>query len=91
MEIAQAYEDQGKVIGGRAPRIANIVKMPEITSSKKGTFIFVDALDEYLAGYRVKILESLNQVLQKCPSTRIFVTGRPHIRAEIGRRLIATL
>jgi len=87
VEIAQAYEYQGKVIGGRVPQLADIVKMLQTTSSKKRTFICVDALDECLAGYRVKVLDSLNQVLQKCPGTRIFVTGRPHIRVEIAKRL----
>jgi len=86
-EIARAYEGQGKVIGGRVPQLANIVKMLQITSSKKPTFICVDALDECLAGYRVKVLDSLNQVLQKCPGTRIFITGRPHVHPEISKRL----
>jgi len=86
-EIAQTYEDQGKVIGGRGPQLADIVKMLQITSSKKPTFICVDALDECLAGYRVKVLDSLNQVLQKCPGTRIFITGRPHVQPEIAKRL----
>ena len=36
---------------------------------------------------RVKLLDSLNQVLQNSPGTRIFVTGRPDIRPEIGSRL----
>jgi len=87
VEIAQTYEDQGKVIGGRGPQLADIVKMLQITSSKKPTFICIDALDECLAGYRVKVLDSLKQVLQKCPGTRIFITGRPHVRPEITKRL----
>jgi len=37
--------------------------------------------------YRVKLLDSLNKILQSSASTRIFVTGRPHIRPEIGKRL----
>jgi len=36
---------------------------------------------------RIKILDSLDQILQKSPGIRIFMTGRPHIQAEIGRRL----
>ena len=86
-EISRAYEGQGRVIGGRVPQLADIVKMLQITSSKKPTFICIDALDECLAGYRVKVLDSLNQVLQTCPGTRIFITGRPHVQHEIGRRL----
>ena len=86
-EIIQAYEDQKRVIGGRGPQLADIVKMLQNTSSKRRTFICIDALDECLERYRVKVLDSLNQILQKSPGTRIFVTGRPHIRAEIWKRL----
>ena len=86
-EIAEAYEDQKKVLGGRGPRLPDIVKMLQTASSEKRTFICIDALDECVQGHRVKLLDSLGQILQKSPGTRIFVTGRPHIRPEIGRRL----
>ena len=86
-EISQAYRDQRSAVGGRGLLLSDIVKMLQATSSKKRTFICIDALDECVAGYRVKVLDSLNQILEKCPGTRIFVTGRPHIRPEIGRRL----
>ena len=86
-EIARAYRDQRKVIGGRGPRLSDAVKMLKTTSAEKRTFICIDALGECVAGHQVKILSSLNQILQKSPDTRIFVTGRPYIRAEIGKRL----
>ena len=86
-EIARAYEDQKQVIGGRRPRLADIVKMLENVTSIKRTFICIDALDECVARYRVEILDSLNQILQKSPGTRVFVTGRSHIQAEVGKRL----
>ena len=86
-EISGAYQDQKKAIGGRGPRLTDIVKMLQTASSKKPTFICIDALDECVPGDRVKILDSLNQILQKSPGARIFVTGRPHIRPEIRRRL----
>ena len=85
-EIAQAYEDQEKV-GGRGPQLADIVKMLQITSSRKRTFVCMDALDERVPGNRVKLLDSLNQILRASPGTRVFVTGRPQIRPEMGRRL----
>src|SRR5207302_1172531 len=47
----------------------------------------VDALDECAAGYRVKLLDSLNQILERSSDTRLFMTGRPHIRPEIERCL----
>jgi len=37
--------------------------------------------------HRVKTLDSLNQILEKSPSTRIFITGRPRIRGEVETRL----
>ena len=86
-EIVRAYEGQKQVIGGRAPRLVDIVKMLQNTVSVKCTFICIDALDECVARYRVKILDSLNQVLQSSPGTRMFVTGRPHIEAEVGKGL----
>ena len=85
-EIAQAYEDQERV-GGRGPQLADIVKMLQITSSRKRTFVCMDALDECVPGNRVKLLDSLNKILQHSPGTRVFVTGRPQIRPEMGRRL----
>ena len=86
-EISRAYQDQKSAIGGRGPRLPDILKMLQTTSSKKRTFICIDALDECVAGHRAKLLDSLNQILQKSPGTRVFVTGRPHILPEIGRRL----
>ena len=86
-EVAKAYEDQKKVIGGRAPQLPDVAKMLQTTSSEKPTFICIDALDECAAEYRVKILDSLNPLLQKSPGLRIFVTGRPHIQSEITKRL----
>ena len=86
-EVAQTYEDQTKVIGGRGPRLSDVVRMLQTASSEKRTFICIDALDECVAGHRVKLLGLLSQILQKSPGTRVFVTGRPHIQAEIRRHL----
>jgi len=86
-EIVQDYVDQKKVLGGRRPLLSDIMRMLQATASKKRIFICLDAMDECVAGDRVKILNSLGQILQRSPSTRIFVTGRPHIRAEIESRL----
>ena len=86
-EIVRAYEDQKKVIGGRGPQLSDIAKMLQIASSERLTFICIDAMDECAAVHRVKLLDSLHQVLQKSSGTRIFMTGRPHIQAEIGKRL----
>ena len=57
-----------------------------ITSSQR-TFVCIDALDECAAVHRVKVLNSLQQILEKSLRTRIFIIGRPYIRAEIEKRL----
>ena len=86
-EIERAYEDQKNSIGGRRPRLPDILKMLQAISSTKRTFICIDALDECVPEHRTKLLDSLNKILQESPGTRIFVTGRPHIRPDITRRL----
>ena len=86
-EVVRAYEDQKKVIGGRRPRLPDLIRMLQAASSEKRTFICIDALDECAPGHQVKLLGSLNQILKESLGTRVFVTGRPHIQAEIGKRL----
>jgi len=87
VEITQAFEEQKKVIGGRGPRLPDIVKMLQTITSSRHTFVCIDALDECTVVHRVKLLDSLKQILDKSSRTRIFITGRPHIRAEIEKRL----
>ena len=86
-EITQAFKEQKKVIGGRGLRLPDIVKMLQAITSSLRTFVCIDALDECAAVHWVKLLDSLEQVLEKSPRTRIFILGRPHIQAEIEKRL----
>ena len=84
-EMVEAYEEQKNFIGGRRPQHTDIVKMLQTASSKKRTFICIDALDECVPEHRVKLLHALYKILQESPGTRIFLTGRPHIRPEVAR------
>jgi len=86
-EISKAFQEQKKIIGGCAPLLADIVKMLQAITSSQPTFICLDALDECVGVQRFKVLDSLKQILEKSPGTRIFITGRPHIRTEIENRL----
>jgi len=86
-EISRAFQEQKNVIGGREPRLPDIVKMLQIITSSLPTFVCIDALDECATTHRVKLLNSLKQILEKSPRTRIFIIGRPHVRAEIRKRL----
>ena len=86
-DISRAFQEQKRAIGGRGPQLLDIVKMLQAITSSQPTFICIDALDECAAVHRVKIFDSLKQILEKSPGTRIFITGRPHIRGEIEKRL----
>ena len=86
-EIKVTFKDYKKVIGGRGLRVAEIVGMLQTVTSLRPTFICVDALDECVEKHRPEVLDSLRQILEKSPNTRIFLTGRRHIQGEIERRL----
>ena len=49
------------------------------------SYICIDALDEFPREYRLELFKSLVRVTQESPGTRLFLTGRHHIREEIGR------
>jgi len=84
--IAQDFQEQKMAIGGRGPRLPDTVKMLQAITSSLRTFICIDA-DECAAGHRIKLLNSLQQILETSPRTRIFIVGRPHVRTEVERRL----
>jgi len=86
-EIRETFQDHKKVIGGRGLRVPEIVKMLQTVTSLQRTFICVDALDECVEGNQPEVLDSLRQILEKSPNTRIFLTARLHIRGEIERYL----
>ena len=85
--IAKAFRDRGKAIDSRRPAFSEIVGFLQDISSSRCTFLCIDALDECPAEHRVKLLDSLNQILQKSPGARIFLTGRSYIRSEVGKHL----
>jgi len=86
-EISRTFQGYKKVIGGRKLRVARIVKMLQTVTSLQPTFICVDALDECVERHRPEVLDSLRQILEESPNTRIFLTGRRHIRGEIETHL----
>ena len=85
--MVKAFQDREKVIGGQSLELAEIVDSLQDISSDRRTFICIDALDECSPGHLVKLLGSLNQILQESPGARLFLTGRPHIRGEVEKRL----
>src|SRR5437588_8049412 len=85
--VIQSFRDQKKVIGGRGLQVSGILKMFQAIAATKRAFICVDALDECVPEHRVEVLESLGQILQGSPNTRLFMTGRRPIRSEVDRKL----
>ena len=86
-EISRMFQDNKEVIGGRGLRVSEIVKLLQAVTDLQPTFICIDALDECVERYRPEVLDSLRQILEKSPNTRIFLTGRRHIVDEIDRHL----
>ena len=85
--IAKAFRNKGKTSGGQRLALAEIVEFLQDISSSRRTFICIDALDECPPGHRVKLLDSLNEILRETPGARLFLTGRPNIRAEVEKDL----
>ena len=86
-KIVEAFRDRGRVIGGQRLQLGEIVEFLQDIACARRTFICMDALDEYPARHRVKLLNLLNQVRQKAPGARLFLTGRLHIRDEVDEHL----
>ena len=86
-KIVQAFRDQKTATGGRRLGLNQVIEMLQDISSSRPTFICIDALDECMAEYRAKLLDSLGQILHKSPSTRIFLTGRLYVLDEVEKRL----
>ena len=85
--IVKAFRNRERVVGGERLSLEEIVELLQDITSTQCTFICLDALDECAPGYRVELLDSLNQISQESGSVGIFLTGRPHIRGEIDKHL----
>jgi len=85
--IARDFRKEKMSIGGRGLQVPGILKMFQEIAATRRVFICVDALDECVPEYRMTVLESLGQILRGSPDTRIFMTGRPHVRSEVEREL----
>ena len=84
-DIREAYQE-AKKIGGRRPLLVDLMRMLRIAIAPlPQVFICVDALDECLLRNLQELLELLRDIVRESSSTRIFLTGRPHIRKDIQR------
>ena len=85
--MAQDFRKEKMSIGGRGLQVSGILKMFQTIVAARRTFICVDALDECVPEHRMIVLESLGQMLEGSPNTRLFMAGRPHVRSEVEREL----
>ena len=84
--IRKAFQEGKKEIGDRGLRHAELMRMLKIAiSSLRQVFICIDALDECLPKYLPELLKSLRDIVRESPTTRIFLTGRPHVGEDIQR------
>jgi len=87
--IVRAFRDRDreKVISGQRLPLSEIVQFLQDISSSRCTFICIDALDQCPSRHRMRLYDLLNQIFQKSPATRLFMTGRPHMRDEVEKHL----
>ena len=84
--LREAFQEGRKDIGGRGLLLADLTRMLRRTiASLPQVFICIDALDECLPRDLPELLESLGDIVRESPKTRIFLTGRPHVKEAIQR------
>jgi len=85
-DLRKAFQQAKREFGGRGPQLADLMRMlrtailliPQV-------FICVDALDECLPKHLPELLGSLRDIARESPTTKIFLTGRPHVWEDIQR------
>ena len=84
--IREAFRKAKKEFGGRCLRLPDLVEiMKKAVTSLPQVFICIDALDECTPKHRRELLKSLREIVRVSANTRLFLTGRPHVRDEITK------
>ena len=84
--VRQVFQKAKGEVGGRGLRLPDMVQMlKRAVSILPQVFICIDALDECPPKHLLELLGSMKEVLVESPRTRIFLTGRPQVEAEITR------
>ena len=85
-DIREAFRRGEEGFGGGRPRPLDPMGLLRIVmSSLPQAFICIDALDACTAEHLTGLLESLRDIVREFPKTRIFLTGRPHVKEDIQR------
>ena len=86
-ELTEAFRAAKGHLGGRALKMEKIIDIfPKVLQYFDRTFICIDALDEFRVGDRAMFLQLLKKIIDKSTNTRLFLTGRLHIRLELDKQ-----
>ena len=86
-EIKNAFE-KSRQGGGKGLRLPEMVGLfVKTIGPLERVYICVDAVDELVPQHRSEFLRALRQITQEALNTRLFLTGRPHIRMELDKHL----
>ena len=85
-ELRDTFQKGKMEFCGRGPRLPDLMGMMRIAIARlPRVCICIDALDECLPKHLPELFESLGDIVRECPRTRVFLTGRPHIREDVQR------
>ena len=90
-QVQNSFGDSKRGVGGRKLLLPDILEMLfGCLSRLRRVFICIDALDEFPTKDRPELWESLQKIVPNCPNTRLFLTGRLHIRDEVQKYFSST-
>ena len=82
--VREAFRREKRGFGGRAIQLSGLVEILKTTiTSLLKVFICIDGLDECLPKNRRELFESLLEIVRASSTTRVFLSGRPHIQDEV--------
>ena len=90
--VQKAYRKAKREVGGRGLRLPDMVQMlKQAVAMLPQVFICIDALDECPPKHLLGLLRSIKDILRESLKTRVFLTGRPQVEAEITGSFITGL
>ena len=90
--VQSAFQKAKTEVGGRGLRLPDMAQMlKQAVAILPQVFICIDALDECRPKHLLELLRSIQDILRGSPRTRVFLTGRPQVEAEITRYFITRL
>ena len=85
-QVEAAFQRSKTELGGRELESAEILKLLVSTlRTLERSYICIDAVNEFPEECRPELFKSLAQIIGESRGTRLFMTGRHHIREEVGR------